>query len=110
MVDRAIWYLRIQLSSSVNFAENWGPLSEITLLKSPNHVNSLRKTMEATPSTVILDFVGHRITPLLSPWSTTTNKVLNPLDSGSTVMRSYDICLQGRVSLEGIGVIGGMVG
>ena len=57
MVDKVTWYLRMQLNSRVNFAENWGPLSEMTLLKSPNHVNNFWKMMEATPSAVILLFV-----------------------------------------------------
>ena len=78
----------MQLNFRVNFAENWGPLSKMTLLKSPKHVNNFQKMMEATPSAVILDFVGHRITPLLSPWLTTTSKASNPFDSGRPVMRS----------------------
>ena len=76
------------LSSSVNFAENWGPLSEITLLKSLKHVNSFQKMMEATSSAVIFDFVRQRITPLLSPWSTMTSRASNPPEVGSPVMRS----------------------
>ena len=41
----------------------------------------------ATPSEVIVFFVGHRITPLLSPWSTMTNKESKPFDIGRSVMR-----------------------
>ena len=72
----------------MNFAENWGPLSEMTLLKSLNCVNNFWKMMEATPSAVIMLCVGHRITPLLSPWLTMTSKASNPSEVGSPVMRS----------------------
>ena len=87
-MDNAIWYPKMQLISKANFAENWGPLSEITLLKSPKRVNSFQKMMVATPSAVIWDFVGQRITPLLSPWLTTTSSESKPFDSGRPVMRS----------------------
>ena len=63
----------------------------------------------ATPSAVMVFFVGHRITPLLSPWSTMTNKESNPFEVGRLVMRSYDICLNGSVSLEMIGFRGSIV-
>ena len=66
--------------------------------------------IEASPSAVIVFFVGHRITPLLSPWSTTTNKESKPFEIGRLVMRSYEIYLKGSVSLEIIGFKGGIVG
>ena len=36
--------------------------------------------MVAIPSAVTVFFVGHRITPLLRPWSTTTRRVSKPFD------------------------------
>ena len=65
--------------------------------------------MVATPLAVMVFFVGHRIIPLLSPWSTMTNKELKPFEIGRSVMRLYEICLKGSVSLEMIGFRGGMV-
>ena len=47
------------------------------LLNSPNRVYSFLKMMVATPSAVMDFLVGHRITPFVSPWSTTTNKESN---------------------------------
>ena len=41
----------------------------------------------ATPL-VIVFLVGHRHTPIVSPWSTMTNRELNPLEMGKSVMRS----------------------
>ena len=43
--------------------------------------------MVVTPL-VIVFLVGHRITPFVSPWSTMTNRELNPLEIGKSVMRS----------------------
>ena len=66
---------------------NCGPLLEMILLKSPNRVYSFLKMMVATPSAVMDFFVGQRITPFVSPWSTTTNKESKPLEIGRSVMR-----------------------
>ena len=66
--------------------------------------------MVATSLVVIVFFVGHRITPLLSPWSTMTNRESKPFEVGRSMMRSYDICLNGNVSLEMIRFRGGIVG
>ena len=43
--------------------------------------------MAVIPSVVTVFFVGHRITPLLRPWSTMTRRVSKPLDRGNPVMR-----------------------
>ena len=42
----------------------------------------------AIPSTVIVFFVGHRITPFVSPWSTTTKRESNPFKIGRSVIKS----------------------
>ena len=81
-------YLSILLSSFWNFAANWGPQSDMTLLNSPNLVYNFLKMIVATPSAVIVFLVGYRITPLLSPWSTTTNKESKPFETGRLVIRS----------------------
>ena len=44
--------------------------------------------MAVIPSAVTVFFVGHRITPLLRPWSTMTRRASKPFDRGSPVMRS----------------------
>ena len=37
-------------------------------------------------------FVGQRITPLVSPWSTTTRRVSKPSERGRSVIRLQEIC------------------
>ena len=66
--------------------------------------------MAATPLAVMVFFVGHRITPLLSPWSTMTSNESKLFEVGRSVMRLYGICLNGNVSLEMIRFRGGTVG
>ena len=64
--------------------------------------------MVVTPL-VIVFLVGHRIIPFESPWSTMTNRELNPLEMGKSVMRSWEICLNGKVSFEGMGFNGSVI-
>ena len=68
------------------------------------------KNRDVIPSVVTVFLVGQRITPLLSPWSTTTNKESKPLEGGRSVMRSQEIWQKGRREDEGMGVRGGVVG
>jgi hypothetical protein len=59
--------------------------------------------MAATPSAETALVVGQRIILFERPWSTTTRRESKPLDKGRSVIRSYEICLKGKTSLEGIG-------
>ena len=86
--DRESSYPSILPSSFWNFAVNWGPRSDMILLNSPNLVYSFLKMIVAIPSAVIVFLVGHRITPLLSPWSTTTNRESKPFETRRSLMRS----------------------
>ena len=63
--------------------------------------------MAAMSSAVTVFFIGHRITPLLRPWSTMTKRSSKPLDRGSPVISLEDICLNRRVCSEGMGFRGG---
>ena len=42
---------------------------------------------------------GMRITPLVSPWSTTTNIESNPSDKGKSVIKSIEQFANGRVDI-----------
>ena len=53
----------------------------------------------AVPSMVIVLLHGIRITPFVSPWSTTTNIESNPLDKGRSVIRSIEQFANGRVDV-----------
>jgi len=53
---------------------------------------------------------GMKITPLVSPWSTTTKIESNPSDSGRSVMKSIVICSKGLVEVDPIGMSPGVVG
>ena len=58
-----------------------------------------------------MDFlVGQRITPLVSPWSTTTRRESKPEDKGRSVMRSQEIYWKGREASDLMGDNGGTVG
>ena len=89
---------------------NWGPLSEIKVLWRPNRLKTWSKKSFATPMALMVLLQGMRITPLLSPWSTTTTKESCPFDLGRSVTRSMEIYLKGNRVFEGMGLSGGMVG
>ena len=97
-------------SSCAKVEVNWGPQSEITLLKSPKWRKILWMNRDAIPS-VVMDFLmGQRITPLVSPWSTMTRRESKDEEMGRSVMRSQEICWKGQVQEDLIGVREGMVG
>ena len=89
---------------------NWGPQSEITLSKSLKWRKTLWKNRDVIPSAVMDFFVGQRIIPLVSPWSTTTRRELKNEEGGRSVIRSQEICWKGQVQEDLIGVRGSMVG
>jgi len=63
---------------------------------------------EVTPSAEMVFLVGH--TPLVSLWSTTTNRESKPEEGGRSVMRSQETCWKGREAEDLIRVRGGTVG
>ena len=65
---------------------------------------------EAIPSVVTDFLVGQRITPLVSPWSTTTRRESKPKETGRSVMRSQEVCWKGREAMDLMGDKGGIVG
>ena len=89
---------------------NWGLRSEMTLSKSPKRRKTLWKKRDAIPSVVTDFLVGQRITPLVSPWSTTTMRESKPAEIGRSVIRSHEICWKGREARDLIGDKGGTVG
>ena len=70
----------------------------------------VEKKSVATPSAVTFFFVGQRITPLVSPWSTTTKRELKLVEGGRLVIRSQETCWKGQEAEERIEVSGGAVG
>ena len=68
------------------------------------------KNRDVIPSAVMVFLVGQRITPLLRPWSTTTNKESKPLEGGRSVMRLQEIWQKGSREDKGMGIRSGLVG
>ena len=54
--------------------------------------------------------VGQRITPLVSPWSTTTNRESKLEEGGRSVIRSQEICWKDWEAKDLIDVRGDTVG
>ena len=84
-------------SSKKALEANWGPLSEIILSGSPNHLYKFSKRSLAVPSDVIVLLHGSKITPFESPWSTTTKIESKPAAGGRSVIRSMEQLANGRV-------------
>ena len=68
------------------------------------------KNRDAIPSAETVFLVGQRMTPLLSPWSTMTNKESKPLEGGRSVIRLQEIWRKGGREDEGLGIRSGVVG
>ena len=68
------------------------------------------KKREAIPLAVTDFLVGQRITPLVSPWSTTTRSESKPAEKGRSVIRLQEICWKGQEVRDLIGDKGGTVG
>ena len=77
---------------------------------SPNHLKTKSKNSLAIPAVLIFFKKGARITPLVSPWSTTTMIESKPKEEGRLVMRSTESCLKERETNDTIGQRGGMTG
>ena len=84
-------------SSWNDFTANWGPLSEMMLSGSPNHLYKLSKRSCPVPSAVKVFEQGIKITPFERPWSTTTKIESSPLTNGRSVIRSMEQLANGRV-------------
>ena len=65
---------------------------------------------DAIPSAVMDFLVGQRITPLVSPWLTTTRRESKDEEMERSMMRAQEICWKGQVQEDLIEVRGGMVG
>ena len=59
---------------------------------------------------VTVFLIGQRITPLVSPWSTMTNRESKPEETGRLVIRSQEICWKGHDARDLMGERGGTVG
>ena len=66
---------------------------------SPNLLYKFLNKSWAIPSAVIILLHGMRITPFVSPWSTTTNIESNPSDKGRSIIRSIEQFVNGRVDV-----------
>lgn len=79
---------RCEHSSWKTFDANCGPRSEIIIFGNPNRLNTLSRYSFAVPIASIVLVHGIMATPLVTSWSTTTMRELNPLDSGRAVIKS----------------------
>ena len=73
-------------------AANCGPLSEIILSGSPNHLKTSLINRFTVCNAVIVLLQGIRITPFESPWSTMTKIESNPSDNSRSIIKSIVIC------------------
>jgi len=79
------------LSNSLKELEvNCGPLSEIILSGSPNHLYRFSSKNLPVSSAVIVLLHGMRITPFVSAWSTMTKIESKPSAGGRLVIKSIE--------------------
>ena len=86
-------------SSLKAFDANCGPLSEIILSGSPNHLYMFSKSSFAVSSEVRVLLQGSKITPFERPWSTTTRIKSYPSAGGRLVIKSMEQFAKGRVEV-----------
>ena len=89
---------------------NCGPLSEIILLGSPNHLKTSLINRFAVCSAVAVLLQGMRITPFESPWLTMTKIESKPSDNGRSMIKSIVICWKGQCAWDLMGIRGATVG
>ena len=76
---------------------NWGPQSEMILSGNPNLLYKLLSKSFAMSLAVTVLLHGMRVTPLLSPWSTTTKMESKLSIGGRSVMKSIEQLANGLV-------------
>ena len=76
---------------------NWGPQSDMILSGNLNRLYRFSNNNLPVSSAVIVLLQGVKITPLVSPWSTTTNIESNLFIGGKSVMKSIEQLAKGRV-------------
>ena len=76
---------------------NWGPQSNMILSSNPNRLYRFSNNNLPVSSAVIVLQQGVKITPLVSPWSTTTNIESKPSISGKSVIKSMEQLAKGHV-------------
>ena len=59
---------------------------------------------------MIVLLVGHRITPLVSPWSTMTRRESEPPERERLVIKSHESCWNSCEAVDLMGVSEGTVG
>ena len=79
--------------------ELWASIGDLDVMEAKSFKDMIKESF-ATPAASMVLLQGIRITPLLSPWSTTTIKESYLLDFGKLVMRSMEICLKGNRVLK----------
>ena len=92
-MERERSYFKSFPSSQVKEEVNWGPWLDMILSHKQRY--TLWTKSAATPSAVMFFFMGHRITPLVSPWLTTTRRESKPAEEGRSVIRSHETCWKG---------------
>ena len=93
------------------FDANCGPQSEMILSSKLNLLYKFSSSNLAVPSAVIVLSHGMRITPLVSPWSTTTRIESKLSTGGKSVMRSIEQLANGHVNLApSVGTNAGFAG
>ena len=102
-------YLRSQASSLARAEVNWGPLSEIMVSWSPNHLKMFQKKSFPTSAALIVFEQGIMITPFVRPWSTTTMMESILPTKGRLVTKSTESCLNSSVEVDETRFNGGQV-
>ena len=76
---------------------NWGPQSEIILSGNLNRLYKFSSNSQPVFSVVIVFLQGVKITPLVSPWSTTTKIESNLSTGGKSMIKSIEQFANGHV-------------
>ena len=67
------------------------------------------KKKEVIPVAVMVLLVGHRITSLVSPWSTMTRRELKPPEGERLVIKSQESCWNGQEAKDLMGISRGTI-
>ena len=106
----ALWIPSCWQSSSKIFDVKRVSLLEIIFLGNPMKGNTRSLKSSATPTASIVSLHGSKITPFVQSWLVIVSMESYPLESGSLVMKSIEMVVNGSLLMVLIGCIGGLLG